>query len=364
MRAFRIGRYVVPLWLVAVILISLFGSALGYIVWKTLNIPLEVKEPIDILSYPSQLSLYPGETFSFNVSLENHASINYSVFMDFHLDNTTYQTSYVTFSSQIYAVIPGQQNLPASINVASDAPAANCTLTINFSRGVYPYGLVGYLKLDEGKGAIVSDSSGNDNNGVLVDGPVWVDGKYGKASSFDGVDDYVMIPDSQSLRVQNFTLEAWVYMTVRPYQAGHPGHPHVCIVNKLHFYNNPAIAGYKLDFEYPTATDDTLAISVGDGVAQRFLIQYNSINDLTLNQWHQIIGTYDGSTAKLYIDGQLKATGQGSYTILHDNTPLCFSREVSQPIFDGFNGIIDNVMIYSRALSGEEVKALYISPPP
>jgi hypothetical protein len=129
----------------------------------------------------------------------------------------------------------------------------------------------------------------------------------------------------------------------------------------MHFQNAPAIAGYKFDFEDPTATDDTLVITIGDGTAQRFLVEYNSINDLTLNQWHQIVGTYDGSIAKLYIDGELKASGQGSYTIMHDDTPLCFSREISQPNYDGFNGIIDNVMIYNRALNAEEVEAQYTS---
>jgi hypothetical protein len=235
---------------------------------------------------------------------------------------------------------------------------------IGFSRGAYPYGLVGYWRLDEGSGTIVTDSSGNGNNGLLVGGPLWVDGKYGKALVFDGINDYASIPDSPSLRVQSFSIAVWVYMTVRPYQAGHPSHLHVCIVNKLHFYNSPVIAGYKLDFEYPTSTDDTLILSIGDGVAQRSLVQYNSINDLTLNHWHQIVGTYDGSTAKLYIDGQLKATGQSSYTITHDDTPLCFSREVSQPIYDGFNGIMDNVMIYNRSLSGAEIEGLYLNPLP
>jgi hypothetical protein len=342
---------------------------MGYVVWTTLNVPLEVKEPIEILNYPSQLSLYPAESFTFNVTVQNHDSMVHSVTLHFHLSNSSYQTSYVTFSDQIYKVVNGQQNFTAWVKVSPDAPKIITQLSIDFSRGAYYYGLVGYWKLDEGSGQTVYDSSGNHNNGDrLGDGllwgePKWVDGKYGKALTFDGIWDFVSISDSSSLRVQSFSIGVWVYMTVRPYQAGHSGFPHVCIVNKFHQYNTPAKAGYKLDFENPTATDDTLVITVGDGVAQR-LVQYNSINDLTLDHWHQIVGTYDGSTAKIYIDGRLKATGQGSYTILHDSTPLCFSREITQYEYDGFNGLMDNVMLYNRTLSSEEIHELYLNPLP
>ncbi|MCW3982851.1 MAG: hypothetical protein NWE96_02525 [Candidatus Bathyarchaeota archaeon] len=219
--------------------------------------------------------------------------------------------------------------------------------------------LVGYWKFDEGSGASAYDSSRNGNTGTLIDDPLWVEGVSGKALQFNGQKGYVLIPDSKSLRVQSFTLSAWIYMPVRPYQAGHPPNPHVCIINKLHYAGTSAISGYKLDFENPTSTDDTLVIAIGDGIAQRFLVQYNSINALTLNQWHLVTGTYDGSTAKLYIDGQLKAVNSVQYSIRHDDTPLCITREVTQQYYDGINGKIDEVMIYDIALTSSEVQNLY-----
>jgi len=136
LRSLKIGQIAVPLWLLAVLLISLFGSVLGYIVW-TLNVEVEVKEPIRLYYYPVQLSLFPGETEDLEIDIENLASVNYSVTLDLRLNDSSYQSSYVTFSDTAYTVVPGEQILMAWVKVAANAPAANVTLTVDLSREAY-----------------------------------------------------------------------------------------------------------------------------------------------------------------------------------------------------------------------------------
>lgn len=135
MKSIKFGEHLVPLWLIVTLLVSGIGVAvLTDYVWKTITMPFEVKEPLEILSYPSELSLYPGETDEFNVTVMNYASRNYTVLLGFSLDNTTYQESYVTFSNETYTVVPDEQNLTAWLKVKEYAPPVNASLTIDFMR--------------------------------------------------------------------------------------------------------------------------------------------------------------------------------------------------------------------------------------
>jgi hypothetical protein len=98
------------------------------------SIPLEVKEPLEILNYPIAFNLFPSETVEFNVTIQNIASVNYSVKLDFSLNDTAYQTEYVTFSDDTYTVTPSEQNLAAWLKVAPEAPIGNFLVTITASR--------------------------------------------------------------------------------------------------------------------------------------------------------------------------------------------------------------------------------------
>lgn len=133
----RILHYVVPFWLVIIMLLSgTISGILAYRLLTNVNINVEVKESIEILDYyPSQFSLYPGETATFNITILNHASLNYSVVLDFNLNDANYQKNYVTFSDEVYTVVPGQQKVTGWLLVKPNAPPANFTLTVGVERG-------------------------------------------------------------------------------------------------------------------------------------------------------------------------------------------------------------------------------------
>jgi len=78
-----------------------------------------------------------------------------------------------------------------------------------FSLG-YPGSMISYWKFDDVTGLTALDSA-DANDGTLNNGPVWTSGKVGGALSFDGLNDYVEVPDSANLDITDaITLEAWI----------------------------------------------------------------------------------------------------------------------------------------------------------
>jgi hypothetical protein len=207
-------------------------------------------------------------------------------------------------------------------------------------------GLVGYWKFDEGNGTEAGDSSGNNNNGTLENGPTWVDGKYGKAVSFDGSDDYVEVPQSSTLDiVDGVSIVAWVYPKASPTFA--------TILSRWYDGWEP---------------DRGIVLQLKEGSYLRFGV-IDTINVLDApftfetNKWYYIAATWNGSDSRIYVNGIEIGNRSTSGSFTNQNVNLGIGSDLN-PFQAGFNGTIDNVMIYNRALTAEEVMAHYLLPPP
>ena len=207
-----------------------------------------------------------------------------------------------------------------------------------------------WLKFDEGAGTIAHDSSQYSNDGTLYNGsvscfggdcPTWVDGKFGKALSFDGVNDYVEVPDM--VMSGNKTLELWIKPNF-DYDDGKQYGIMCWVYNDDNFFNL---------YKEPTKNSIYFAWK-GQGNWNYISYVYN----FTSGTWLHLAFTLDFSTgeAKQYINGELVKSKTGFTEIVSGSHNLRIGVHGAE---NYFNGLIDEVRIYNRALSEEEIKQLY-----
>src|SRR3989344_5196869 len=226
------------------------------------------------------------------------------------------------------------------------------TLPKQASAAVSNLGLVGYWSFNEGTGSYAGDSSGNRNQGTLTNGPTWVDGKRGKALNFDGVNDYVIASSTSLNNLPAMTVSAWMFP--RSSGEGTVGN----IVTKS---QGAGVNGWRI---------------YQDGTQIRMIVDYDGGSDLsrlggtgseTLNQWQHIVFTWDGSSIstniKIYRDGkEVSGTSGNNGTgnrISDSSNSLIIGNDDGQT--RTFNGLIDDVRVYNRALSAAEIQTLYKS---
>lgn len=217
------------------------------------------------------------------------------------------------------------------------------------------------LRFDEGSGNFVHDNSGYGNDGEIHDTVIWGEGVSGTPGLFfDGTQGYVEIPDSPSIEPQHFTISVWIK----------PGIPQDDIDYAL-----PIISKTNGDrWFYVDGYDLTLGENgIGLGIASRSNYRRgpNAIMELPVNQWSHIVATYDKNEARIYVDGELKTSIQASYGIYYGSDDLWIGRfyqvgsshsgGMDRKGFYYFNGGIDEVFIFPRALSESEVSELYQS---
>ena len=218
-------------------------------------------------------------------------------------------------------------------------------------------GLVGYWKFDEGSGTSAGDASGNKNTGTIT-GASWVNGKLGKALSFNGSTDYVNGGTDSSLNMGsgNFSVSLWFLS--RGDVAG--------AVQILYHKGESGTAGkrYTLCFDnYNSCSADTINFEIDDDSTKKYVC---SQNVAAYNTWYHVVGVRDGNNLRLYINGSedpnspTDITGYGNINSARDlGIGGGWVNEVGWANF--LKGSIDDVRIYNRALTQAEITKLYQS---
>jgi len=186
----------------------------------------------------------------------------------------------------------------------------------------------------------VYDMSVYGNDGTVY-GANWTVGRVGQALSFDGDGDYVDCGKDESLDMGSgdFTITAWIKLTADGINtiAGKKG---------SNYGKSP---GYML-----TVDDGVLKFTMGDGSNSFISSGFAGVND---GQWHFVAGIRNGNTAYVILDEQSKSDDCSA--IGNVNNDRNFYVGQKGYIGNYFNGTIDEVRIYNRALSEEEIKQLY-----
>jgi hypothetical protein len=251
-------------------------------------------------------------------------------------------------------------------NIISQAPGGGVNAIVGSNVALVvssggPVGLVAAFGFEELTGTTVIDSSPLPRIGTILGGAARVAGKIGRALSFDGDNDQVTVPDTALLGTKldltnGMTIEAWVNPSS---MAGWES-----VVYKDRDIQGSGLLTYAL-YAHDGGTNTPPAGYVRtNGIADRGI---QGLAPLPLNTWSHIAVTYTtgvgvGSTLRFYVNGGLVRTlTGGNQNILTSNRPLHIGASNAQdPEF--FNGMIDEVRIYNRALSAAEIGADMTTP--
>src|SRR5262245_20478055 len=201
-----------------------------------------------------------------------------------------------------------------------------------------PPGLVGAWAFSEGNGPTTADSSGNGNVGSLT-GATWTTlGRYGNALSFNGANSVVRVADSASLDLTTgMTLSAWIQPTAS--QSGWK-----------------TILQHETDADFLNASNTDGPLRPAGGGTLGANTQYLSGPTANpVNAWTNVALTYDGATLRLYVNGTQVSTRAASGAIQTTNSPLWIGG--NSPYGEYFQGLIDEVRVYNRALTAAEVQS-------
>ncbi|RCG20211.1 hypothetical protein DQ384_37550 [Sphaerisporangium album] len=191
--------------------------------------------------------------------------------------------------------------------------------------------------MDQGSGSTVTDASVEHNNGTTRDA-TWVDGKYGKALSFNGSSSWVTIPHAASLRLTNrMTLSAWVKpSTISGWRTA---------MMKEHA-GGSAYGLYASNGTVPTAW------MLKSDATNHY--QVNGTAGLATGAWTHLAVTYDGSMARLYVNATKVSELAIGGGLMDDGGALHIGGNTKWGEY--FSGVIDEVRVYNLAQSVAQIQ--------
>ncbi len=347
-----------------------------------------------VMINPSTGPVFPGQQISYQITVSNLGSAAFTASFVGVSDPIPASLTGVTFAAPPpwncslsgnalmcqypgpVTLNPGQQLPPITVTATVGAGVAgikNCA-RIFFPGGVVdanpnnnlacdaqqiascvapPPGMVAWYWMDGS--AIDTTILGGFNNPSATNAISFTAGRVGQGVTF-GTGGYIDIPHSPALANQQFTVDAWV---------------------------EPQGAGPNNDFWGSVVVQKGLSPSMGGNLnvslsvwwgaqQQRFVFGFGNINTERIvssstslpGQWHHVAATYDGNTFKLYVNGALAAQQALVKTITYDPATPWTIGSTSAPFRSAgfprtFNGIIDEVEIFNRALTQAEIQAIY-----
>ncbi len=204
------------------------------------------------------------------------------------------------------------------------------------------------MPFDSENNTVAKDYSGIGNSGTINGGASWnSSGVVGGAYELDGDGDYILVSDADSLSALNneLTIEAWI----KPASFV----SHMKIISKDDGLQDRE---YQMYIPESTGLIGFVLLEPNGNNA----ISFTTSSGVSLDQWVHVVGTYNGSTANLYLDGILNtSSSMNSPSLGNTDTPVAIGRDPTSAT-NYFNGSIDEVKIYNYPLSASQIYQNYV----
>ncbi|PIZ82772.1 hypothetical protein COX97_03130, partial [Candidatus Pacearchaeota archaeon CG_4_10_14_0_2_um_filter_05_32_18] len=197
-------------------------------------------------------------------------------------------------------------------------------------------GLVGYWSLDND----VKDHSGNGNDGQLFGDTKYTAGKYGKALTFDGLGDYVQV-NYKSFPGLDGTKETLLIL-VKP-RGSNIIFQNAAWSRRLYYDSSNKFSFYFYDTSQPSILTNVI-----------------DNNQYSRDQWHQVGYTFSDNIVKMYVDGKQTKIVSLANSLYNSSSFWYFGRLCAGTSCDYYySGELDEVRVYNRSLSSQEIYYLY-----